>query len=71
MCYSPRSLPNLFPRTKLPVVEQRIQKLQNIWDEVRAAYQIAQQKIRDQQKGHFISFRIGEKVWLESKNLRL
>ena len=39
--YSPRSLFDLFPRTKLPTVEQRIQKLQNIWDEAQAAYQIA------------------------------
>ena len=71
MGYSPWSLPDLFPWTKLSAVEQRIQKLQNIQDEARAAYQIAQQKIRDWQKGHFIPFRIGEKVWLESKNLRL
>ena len=60
--YSLRSLPDLFFQIKLLTVEQRIQKLQNIWDEARAAYQIAQQKIRDRQKGHFIPFRIGEKV---------
>ena len=33
MGYSLRSLPDLFPQTKLPAVEQRIQKLQNIQDE--------------------------------------
>ena len=62
MGYSSQSLPDLFPQTKLLAVEQRIQKLQNIWDEAWVAYQIAQQKIRDRQKGHFIPFRIGEKV---------
>lgn len=71
MGYNPKSIPTAYPKTNVPAVQDRIQNLQKIWDEARAAHELARRKVADRVSQRFTPFTKGTKVWLEGKNLKL
>ena len=71
MGYNPRAIPIAYPKTNVPAVQERIQNLQKIWDEARAAHELARRQMTGRITKKFTPFKQGEKVWLEGKNLKL
>lgn len=70
MGYNPRALPAVFPKTHIPSVEHRLSKLVKIRDEAIAAHELARQQMKGRTRKDFIPFKLGDKVWLEAKNLK-
>lgn len=71
MGINPKAMPTSFEFTEYPAAEQRIKHLERIRQEALAAHQVAQQKILARIKSNFKPFSLGQKVWLDSKNLNL
>lgn len=71
MGYNPKVIPIAYPRTNVPAVQERIQNLQKIWEEARAAHELAMRKVAARATKKFTPFKEGDKVWLEGKNLKL
>lgn len=71
MGYDPALIPIAYPRTNVPLVQDRLTELQKARDEALAAHELARQVMRDRITGKFTPFKLGQKVWLEGKNLRL
>ena len=59
------------PTDKLPETQKRLLNLQEAWKEAHAAHELARQKMMEQITHGFTPFKVGDKVWLESKHLKL
>lgn len=71
MGYNPSLIPIAYPKTNVPLVQERLFDLQKACDEALAAHELARQVMKDRIMGKFTPFRKGQKVWLEGKNLKL
>jgi hypothetical protein len=69
--YKTKAFPLPFAETTVPSVEQWLIKLQKARDKALATHELAQQKVIKQITQEFISFRKGEQVWLEERNLKM
>jgi len=67
---SPIALSLTFENTKFPEIEDRMKKLIKNWEEALAAHELACSRMADRRKSTFIPFRKGEKVWLDSRNMK-
>jgi len=67
---SPTTLPFLFESTKYPAVEDRMKSLIKNREEALAAHELARTCMVDQWKLTFIPFKKGDKVWLDSRNMK-
>ena len=70
MGYQPQALPDITNRTDLPAVEKRLDELVKARDEAQAAHELARQLMKNRIRGKTTTFEIGDKVWLEARNLR-
>ena len=70
MGYEPQSYPPL-GKTFLPALEQWLNQIENAQKEAKAAYKLAQQHMRERTFSCFKSWKVGDKVWLETRNLKL
>jgi len=68
---SPIALPLTFENTKFPAIENRMKTLIRNREEALAAHELACSCMADRQKSTFILFRKGEKVWLDSRNMKM
>ena len=68
--YKPRDYPNI-GQTFLPSLEDRLTLLEQAHDEALAAHEKTQQLMRERITTKFVPWKVGDKVWLEGKNLRL
>ena len=68
--YEPRDYPKI-GQTFLPSLEDRLPLLEQAHDEALAAHKKAQQSMKEQVTTKFILWKVGDKVWLEGKNLCL
>ena len=68
--YEPSALPSIVPKSHLPAVENRLKELNAARNEALAAHELARQTMRSRIHSKFIPFTIGEKVWLEARNLK-
>ena len=59
-----------FENTKYPSVEERIKNLVTSREEALAAHELARSRMADQIKSTFAPFKKGQKVWLNSRNLK-
>jgi len=66
----PITLPLSFENTKYPAVEDRMKTLIKNREEVLAAHEPARTHMADRQKSTFIPFKKGDKVWLDSRNMK-
>lgn len=52
-----------------PTVEERLEGLKEIRKEIEASQQLANEVMKEQSKGNINPFKVGEKVWLNGKNI--
>ena len=69
--YDPKAIPTAFPKTNIPEAKKRILELQHARDEAQAAHKLARAHMFDRTTNKFKPFKKGDKVWLNSKNLKL
>ena len=67
---SPIAVPLSFENTKYPTMEERMRTL--IWnrEEALAAHELARSRMAERRKSTFVPFRKGDRVWLDSRNLK-
>ena len=67
---SPIAIPLSFENTKYPSIKERMTMLLRNREEALAAYELARSHITDRQKSTFTPFKLGDQVWLDSRNLK-
>ena len=70
MGYEPHAYPPL-SKTFLLNLEKQLLDLSAACDDVMAAHQVAQQKMKEQIASKFTLWKVREKVWLETTNLHM
>ena len=68
--YQPPALPTLFRETEIPELDERLRLLEEIRKEALAAHEIARERMYARIKSDFKPFTLGQKVWLEARNLK-
>ena len=68
--YEPRDYPKI-RQTFLPSLEDRLTLLDQARDEALAAHDKSRQMMKERITSKFMPWKVGDKVWLEGKNLRL
>ena len=71
MGYDPKAIPTAYPKTNLPETQDRLLILQEARKEAKAAHELARQKMMERITQGFKPFKLHNKVWLESKHLKL
>ena len=69
MGYKPQALPDITNKTNLPTVEKWLNELTKARDEASAAHELTRQTMKSWIPSKFTPFIIGDKVWLEARNL--
>ena len=64
------AIPTRFEYTKYPSIEERINGMIKDREEALAAHELAQRRIVERRKNTFIPFTEGQKVWLNTQNLK-
>jgi len=67
----PLAVPTSFENMKFPSVEERLKNLLKDREEAIAAHELARAQMITQKKGKPINFKISQKVWLDSQNLKM
>ena len=68
--YEPRAYPKI-GQTFIPSLEERLSLLTQTRDEALAAHERTQQMMKEWITTKFTPWKVGDKVWLEGRNLRL
>ena len=71
MGYEPKAIPTAYPKSDVPAAEKRIVALQKSREEALAAHELARQTMAERITRRFTPFEIGQKVWLDSRNLKI
>ena len=71
MGFNPTIIPTAYPKTNVPATKERLLLLQDAQKEANAAHDLARQKMMERITRGFTPFKKGDKVWLESKHLKL
>ena len=64
------SIPVTFEHTKFPYIEDKMKNLIKDREEALAAHELARTRMAERRKSTFIPFKIGDQVWLDSRNLK-
>jgi transposase InsO family protein len=67
---SPIAIPHSFENTKYPSIEDKMKTMIKNREEALAAHELARTRIAERRKTTFIPFRLGDKVWLDTRNLK-
>jgi hypothetical protein len=67
---SPITIPLSFEHTKYPTIEDRMKTLQKNREEALAAHELARSRMANRKRLTFTPFTKGQKVWLDSRNLK-
>jgi hypothetical protein len=67
---SPVAIPLSFENTKYPSIKERMETLFRNREEALAAHELARSRMIDRRKSTFVPFKKGDKVWLDSRNLK-
>ena len=67
---SPQAVPHSFKNTRFPAIEAKMKQLQKNREEALAAHELARMRMIEQRRSKFTLFQKGEKVWLDSRNLK-
>ena len=71
MGYDPIGIPTAYQKTNTPANEERLRRLTEARKEAEAAHELARQTMMERITRGTKPFKKGEKVWLESKYLKL
>lgn len=69
--YDPKAIPHVACMSNMPAAQQRLDELQKIQDEVKAALELTRRMMADQAKVKMPKFYQGQQVWLDVRNLKL
>jgi hypothetical protein len=67
---SPPAIPHSFENTKYPSIEERMTTLIRNREEALATHELARTRMIERRKSNFVPFKVGDKVWLDSRNLK-
>ena len=67
---TPVAIPLAFKHTKYPSIEEKMNNLIKNWEEALAAHELARTRMAGRRKDMFTPFEKGQKVWLDSCNLK-
>jgi Chromo (CHRromatin Organisation MOdifier) domain len=67
---SPKALPLTYENTKFPSIDDKIKQTMTDWDEALAAHELAQARISERRWNTFTPFTVGQKVWLDTRNIK-
>ena len=67
----PQAIPYSFSNTRFPAVEDKMKQLQKDREEALAAHELARNRMIKWRKTTFTPFQKGDKVWLDSQNLKM
>ena len=67
---SPKALPSTFENTKFPAIDDKLKQLLANWEEALAAHELARTRMVERKKNTFTPFEKGQKVWLDTRNLK-
>ena len=70
MGYEPCALPSVISDTAIPAIETCLKTLSAARNKALAAHELARQVMAAQTCRSFIPFKLGDKVWLEARNLK-
>ena len=71
MGYEPKAIPTAFFKTNIPAAETRLSELLEARKEALAAHELARQAMKERTMRNFKPFEKKQKVWLDSRNLKL
>jgi transposase InsO family protein len=66
----PIAIPLSFENTKYPSIEEKMGTLLRNREEALAAHELARSRMIERRKSTFVPFKKGDKVWLDSRNLK-
>ena len=64
------AIPLTFEHTKFPSIEEKMKNLIKDREEALAAHELARNRMAGRKKNMFVPFEKGQKVWLDSRNLK-
>ena len=67
---TPKTLPITFEKTNYPSIKEWMHSLIHDREKALAAHELAMRKIADRRKNIFTPFKKGEKVWLDTRNIK-
>jgi hypothetical protein len=67
---SPKALPLTYENTKFPSINDKIKQIMTNGDEALAAHELAQARIVKRRQNTFTPFTVGQKVWLDTRNMK-
>jgi reverse transcriptase-like protein/integrase-like protein/chromodomain-containing protein/p58 integrase-like protein len=67
---SPLAIPLSFENTKYPSIEEKMGALLRNREEALAAHELSRSRMIERRRSAFVPFKKGDKVWLDSRNLR-
>jgi transposase InsO family protein len=67
---SPIAIPITFQHTKFPSIEDKMKRMINDREEALAAHELARARMANRRTSSFTPFTRGQKVWLDSRNLK-
>jgi hypothetical protein len=68
---NPISVPVTFRHTKYPTVEEKMKQMIRDREEALAAHELARNRMANRIKSTFTPFEAGQKVWLDTRNLKM
>ena len=68
---SPVAIPYTFKNTKFPNLEDKMKTLQKNREEALAAHKLVRTRMIEQGKPNFTPFKQGDKVWLDTRNIKM
>jgi hypothetical protein len=67
---SPKALPLTYENTKFPSIDDKVKQMMADRDETLATYELARTRMADRRQNTFIPFTVGQKVWLDTRNMK-
>jgi hypothetical protein len=67
---SPKALPLTYENTKFPSTDNKIKQMMTNPDEALAAHELARARIAERRQNTFTPFTVGQKVWLDTQNMK-
>jgi Integrase zinc binding domain/Chromo (CHRromatin Organisation MOdifier) domain len=68
---SPKALPLTYENTKFPSIDDKIKQIMTDRDEALAAHELARARIAERRWNTFTPFTVGQKVWLDTRNIKM
>jgi hypothetical protein len=66
----PKALPLTYKNTKFPSIDNKTKQMMTDRDEALAAHELARARIVERRQNTFIPFTVGQKVWLDTRNMK-